>query len=200
MFCKYGTFESNERTTEMKYLCTYSRLSLFRIPRDSLKHFEISVPRDIRVAEVRKTINWITTFNKGICNLTPEVRNMYKIMWKKGEIAPMEQFLLFSTMFCYLFLDFHVKTGTRIALLYKRLFEIREFEISRVDCTWFYWVSSCYGLGNVAHAQLPQVEKNSSSPVTILYKSIAGRYRPVSYPDGPITARYRFIKNADWVF
>ena len=29
-------------------------------------------------------------------------------------------------------------------------------------------------------------------PATILYKSIAGRYRPISYPDGPITARYRF--------
>ena len=35
-------------------------------------------------------------------------------------------------------------------------------------------------------------------PVSIQYKSIAGRYRPVSYPDGPITARYRFIKNARW--
>ena len=34
---------------------------------------------------------------------------------------------------------------------------------------------------------------------SILYKSIAARYRPVSYPDGPITARYRFIKNAYWV-
>ena len=31
-----------------------------------------------------------------------------------------------------------------------------------------------------------------------VYKSIAGRYRPVSYPDGPITARYRFIMNAYW--
>ena len=28
-------------------------------------------------------------------------------------------------------------------------------------------------------------------PASILYKSIAGRYRPVSYPDGPITARYK---------
>ena len=28
---------------------------------------------------------------------------------------------------------------------------------------------------------------------SILHKSIAGRYRPVSYPDGPITARYRFM-------
>ena len=37
-----------------------------------------------------------------------------------------------------------------------------------------------------------------TTPASILYKSIAGRYRPVSYPDGPITARYRFIKNAYW--
>ena len=37
-----------------------------------------------------------------------------------------------------------------------------------------------------------------NNPASILSKSIAGRYRPVSYPDGPITARYRFIKNAYW--
>ena len=37
-----------------------------------------------------------------------------------------------------------------------------------------------------------------ANPVSILYKSIAGRYRPVRVADGPITARYRFIKNADW--
>ena len=35
-------------------------------------------------------------------------------------------------------------------------------------------------------------------PVSILYKSIAGRYRPVRVADGPITAHYRFIKNASW--
>ena len=33
-------------------------------------------------------------------------------------------------------------------------------------------------------------------PVSILYKSKTGRYRPVRVADGPITARYRFIKNA----
>ena len=32
----------------------YSRLSLSRIPRDSLKYFEISVLRHIRFAELRK--------------------------------------------------------------------------------------------------------------------------------------------------
>ena len=36
------------------------------------------------------------------------------------------------------------------------------------------------------------------TPVSILYKSTAGRYRPVRVADGPITARYRFIKNASW--
>ena len=35
-------------------------------------------------------------------------------------------------------------------------------------------------------------------PASILYKSTAGRYRPVSYPDGPITARYRFMYSACW--
>ena len=35
-------------------------------------------------------------------------------------------------------------------------------------------------------------------PTSILYKSIAGRYRPVRVADGPITACYRFIKNAYW--
>ena len=39
----------------------------------------------------------------------------------------------------------------------------------------------------------------SYSPVSILYKSIAGCYRPVRVADGPITVRYRFIKNASWV-
>ena len=39
-----------------------------------------------------------------------------------------------------------------------------------------------------------------SYAASILYKSIAGRYRPASYPDGPITARYRFIKNAFWTY
>ena len=37
-----------------------------------------------------------------------------------------------------------------------------------------------------------------SGPVNILYKSIAGRYRPVRVADGPITDRYRFIKNASY--
>ena len=36
------------------------------------------------------------------------------------------------------------------------------------------------------------------NPVSILHKSIAGRYRPVRIADGPITARCRFMQNASW--
>ena len=72
-----------------------------------------------------------------VCNLTPGVKDVLKIFWKRGEIAHNhnEQFLLLSTIFCYLLLDFHVKTGTRFSARDKRLFEITEVEITRVDCT-----------------------------------------------------------------
>ena len=35
-------------------------------------------------------------------------------------------------------------------------------------------------------------------PISILYKSIAGRYRPVRVADGPVMTRCRFIMNASW--
>ena len=59
---------------------------------------------------------------------------MLKILWKRGEIAPEEQFLLLSLIFCYLMLDFYVKTRIRFSLRDKRLFEITEVEITGVDC------------------------------------------------------------------
>ena len=93
--------------------------------KDSLKYFEISVSRHIRFAELRK-INRTTTFHKWTCKLTPEDRDILKILWKGRKISP---FLLFSTIFCYLLLDFHVKTGTRFSRRDKRLFEISEVEI-----------------------------------------------------------------------
>ena len=54
-------------------------------------------------------------------------------MWK---IAPEEQFLPLSTIVYYLMLDFYVKTGMRFSLRDKRLFEITEVEITRVDCSY----------------------------------------------------------------
>ena len=73
---------------------------LSQIPKDSLKHFEISIPQHIRVERVSKIINWTTTFNKWICNLTPEVRNIYKKNVEKrrncslGAISPLFHIIL----------------------------------------------------------------------------------------------------------
>ena len=49
-------------------------------------------------------------FTNELCNFTPEVGDVLKIFRKRGEIAHDEQFLLLSTIFCYL-LNFHVRTG-----------------------------------------------------------------------------------------
>ena len=61
---------------------------------------------------------------------------MLKILWKMGDIAPEEQFLPLSTIYFYLKLDFYVKTGIRFSLRVKRLFEINEVEITKVDCSY----------------------------------------------------------------
>ena len=71
-----------------------------------------------------------------ICNLTLKLEIYWKYCGKRGEIAPKEQFLLFSTIFCCLLVDLCIKTGTRFSLRDKRLFEISEFEITSVDCTY----------------------------------------------------------------
>ena len=106
-----------------------------------MKHFERSVLWHIRFAELRKTINPTTTFNRMNLSFDSQVRDIWKILWKRGEIAPKEQFLLFSTIFCCLLADLCVQTGTRFSLRDKRLFEISEFEITRVDCISIFWWS-----------------------------------------------------------
>ena len=59
---------------------------------------------------------------------------------------PKEQFLLFSTIFCCLLVDLCVTTGTRFSLRDKWLFEISEFEITRVDC--MYSIETCHTASN----------------------------------------------------
>ena len=71
---------------------------------------------------------------------------MWKILWKRGEIAPEEQFLLLFTIFSYLMLDSYVKTRIRFSLRDKRLFEITEVKITRVDCA--------VNLFNIAHLNM----------------------------------------------
>ena len=65
-----------------------------------------------------------------ISNLTP-LHKIYilKLLFLKS-ISP-----LIHNIF-YLLLSFYVRTGTRISLRDKRLFEITEVETARVDCIW----------------------------------------------------------------
>ena len=95
----------NRPTTFHKWMCKFTSEV-----RNILK-----ILRDIRtstyqICKIEEKINRPTTFHKWMCKFTSEVRNILKILWKRGEIAPYEQFL-FSTIFCYLLLDFHVKQG-----------------------------------------------------------------------------------------
>ena len=69
---------------------------------------------------------------------------MLKILWKGEEIAPEEQFFLLSTIFPYLILDFYVKTRIRFSLRDRRLFEITDVKITRVDCSWLVVLGLCF--------------------------------------------------------
>ena len=67
---------------------SYSRLSLSRIPRDNLKYFEYIHTSTYQICRIEEKLIRLTTFNKYMCNWTLEIRDILKILWKKGEIAP----------------------------------------------------------------------------------------------------------------
>ena len=111
--------------------------------------------RDIRIStyqicRIEQNTNRTTKFtNEHVIRLL----YMLKILWKRGKIAPQEQFLLFSTIFCYLMLDFYVKTRTRFSLRDKRLFEITKMEITRVECS-FTRLACCAYLHSLSRSFL----------------------------------------------
>ena len=94
----------------------------------------IEMLRDIRtltyqICRIEEKIIRTTTFDN-ICDWTLEVRDILKILWKRGEIAISP---LFHNIF-YLLLDFHIYAGTIFSLRDKWLFEINQVEITRVNC------------------------------------------------------------------
>ena len=56
------------------------------------------------------------------------------------------------------------------------------------------YCSNCLMPLNNADGRLRAYPNNEGTdyPASILRKSTSSRHRPVSYPDGPMTARYRF--------
>ena len=91
--------------------------------------------RDIRtstyqICRIKKKIIPLTTFNKYMCNLTPEVRDILKILWKRG-------FLLFSTI-CFTCCSIFVfRQGPDFHFEISGYFRLSEFEITRVNCIVF---------------------------------------------------------------
>ena len=59
-----------------------------------------------------------------------------------------------------------------------------------MDFITLFTITSVYNLSKLSKVSF---QNTCRYQVSILHKSTAGRYRPVSYPDGPITARYRFM-------
>ena len=64
---------------------------------------------------------------------------------------------------------------------------------------WCHWKAVFFDCGSSCPSKqffFQNRKYTSWVPVSILHKSIAGRYRPVRVADGPIMARCIFIKNA----
>ena len=51
-----------------------------------------------QICRIEEKLNRTTTFNKCICNLTPEVRDMLKILRKRGAISPLFHNILLSVV------------------------------------------------------------------------------------------------------
>ena len=83
-----------------------------------------------QIYRIEEKINQTTTVHKRICNSTAEVRDISKILCKRG-IFPLSHNTLYFVSCC---LDFSVKTGTSFSFQDNRLFEISDIEITRVDC------------------------------------------------------------------
>ena len=67
--------------------------------------------------------------------------------------------------------------------------DIRSFFPLKNDVS--YFSTKTYIVGT-QYKHFTEVVLLSTYPASILRKSTSGRHRPVSYPDGPMTARYRF--------
>ena len=80
---------------------------------------------------------------------------------EKGEIAPQEQFLLLSTIFSYLMLDFYVKTRTKFSLRDKRLFELIKFEIISIFHGCMVWIEKSVTRVTDRHHEACRVMPNS---------------------------------------
>ena len=87
-----------------------------------------------QICRIEEKLIRLSTFNKYMCNWTLEVRDILKNIVEKRRNCSLGAISPLSHNIFYMLLDFHVKAGTRFSLRDKRLFEISEVEITRVNC------------------------------------------------------------------
>ena len=79
--------------------------------------------------DISELQNWGKNSSSNICVIGLfDVRDILKILWKRGE----------RNFFSYLLFHFPVYAGTRFSLRDKRLIEVSEVEITRVNCICTY--------------------------------------------------------------
>ena len=83
-------------------------ISKLKGPSETLGDIQISVLQHIRFSELRKIQIARPNFTNEYVLDSFSWKNILKILWERGKIAPGEQFLLLPTIFCYLMLDFYV--------------------------------------------------------------------------------------------
>ena len=86
------------------------------------------------MCRIEENTNRTTKFHKWTCNLTPLVRNIcWKYCGKREKLLLRSNFSSYPQYFVTWCQNW-CKTGIRFSLRDKRLFEITEVEITRVDC------------------------------------------------------------------
>ena len=86
--------------SSLNWIITYSRLQLSRSPRDPLKYLRDIRTSTYQICRIEEKINPTTIFHKLVYNLTPEVRFILKILWKREAISPLFHNILLPVVRC----------------------------------------------------------------------------------------------------
>ena len=124
-----------------------------------------------------------------------QIKKLIKYVYSQTEMT------LVNLHICsMLVLTFYVYRFCKISCALLSIF-VQPARVLNKWCNSFYGIFSmpqhlylCPRRGNIVF----RFSVRAYVPGSILYKSTSGRYRPVRVADGPITARYRLIKNASW--
>ena len=86
-YLELGFYKYNVRKGPLSYIQSALVISNSKGLPKILRYIRTST---YQICRIEEKITRTTTFNTFMCNWTLEVRNILKILWKRGEIAPKE--------------------------------------------------------------------------------------------------------------